>query len=53
MTRTASDEENKRIIVDLDVLVKSDNCPFIVRCLGYFIGQVILIVKIVREFRFN
>lgn len=41
MRRTASDEENKRIIMDLDVLVKSYNCPFIVRCCGYFIQQVI------------
>jgi hypothetical protein len=41
MPRTASDEENKRIIMDLDVLVKSYNFPHIVRCLGYFIRQVI------------
>jgi hypothetical protein len=40
MSRTASDEENKRIIMDLDVLVKSFNFPYIVRCLGYFIRQV-------------
>ncbi len=40
MHRTASDEENKRIIMDLDVLVKSFNFPYIVRCLGYFIRQV-------------
>jgi mitogen-activated protein kinase kinase 7 len=37
MHRSASDEENKRIIMDLDVLVKSYNFPYIVRCLGYFI----------------
>lgn len=40
MPRTASDEENKRIIMDLDVLVKSYNFPHIVCCLGYFIRQV-------------
>ena len=40
MPRTASDEDNKRIIMDLDVLVKSYNFPHIVRCLGYFIRQV-------------
>ncbi|CAF4498332.1 unnamed protein product [Rotaria sp. Silwood1] len=39
MPRTASNEENKRIIMDLDVLVKSYNFPYIVRCLGYFIKQ--------------
>ncbi|CAF3814250.1 unnamed protein product [Rotaria sordida] len=39
MPRTASDEENKRIIMDLDVLVKSYNFPYIVCCLGYFIRQ--------------
>jgi len=42
MSRTASDEENKRIIMDLDVLVKSYDFPHIVRCLGYFIKPVIL-----------
>ncbi|CAF2348333.1 unnamed protein product [Rotaria sp. Silwood2] len=39
MPRTASNEENKRIIMDLDVLVKSYNFPYIVCCLGYFIRQ--------------
>ncbi|CAF0804432.1 unnamed protein product [Adineta ricciae] len=39
MSRTASDEDNKRIIMDLDVLVKSHNFPHIVRCIGYFIRQ--------------
>jgi hypothetical protein len=43
MHRSASDEENKRIIMDLDVLVKSYNFPYIVRCLGYFIREVISI----------
>jgi len=40
MHRTASDEENKRIIMDLDVIIKSYNFPYIVRCLGYFINSV-------------
>jgi hypothetical protein len=40
MSRTASDEDNKRIIMDLDVLVKSFDFPHIVRCLGYFIQPV-------------
>lgn len=44
MPRTASDEENKRIIMDLDVLVKSYNFPHIVCCVGYFIRQVNIII---------
>jgi len=40
MQRTASEEDNKRIIMDIDVLVKSFNFPYIVRCLGYFIRIV-------------
>jgi hypothetical protein len=40
MHRTASDEENKRIIMDLDVIIKSYNFPYIVRCVGYFINSV-------------
>lgn len=40
MQRTASEEDNKRIIMDIDVLVKSFNFPYIVRCLGYFIRTV-------------
>ncbi len=43
MHRSASEEENKRITMDLDVLVKSFDFPYIVRCLGYFIREVILI----------
>ncbi|CAF0721183.1 unnamed protein product [Adineta ricciae] len=39
MHRTASDEENKRIIMDLDVIIKSYDFPFIVRCIGYFINS--------------
>lgn len=32
-------EENKRIIMDLDVVVKSHDCKYIVKCLGYFISE--------------
>jgi mitogen-activated protein kinase kinase 7 len=32
-------EENKRIIMDLDVVLKSNDCNHIVRCLGYFITE--------------
>ncbi|XP_053670807.1 dual specificity mitogen-activated protein kinase kinase hemipterous-like [Anopheles nili] len=37
MRRTGNDEENKRIIMDLDVVLKSENCKYIVKCLGCFI----------------
>ena len=37
MRRTGNDEENKRIIMDLDVVLKSSNCKYIVKCLGCFI----------------
>ncbi|XP_050100502.1 dual specificity mitogen-activated protein kinase kinase hemipterous-like isoform X2 [Anopheles aquasalis] len=37
MRRTGNDEENKRIIMDLDVVLKSENCKHIVKCLGCFI----------------
>lgn len=32
-------EENKRIIMDLDVVLKSHDCADIVKCLGYFISE--------------
>jgi hypothetical protein len=32
-------EENKRIIMDLDVVLKSHDCDHIVKCLGYFISE--------------
>uniref|UniRef100_A0A182LZY7 mitogen-activated protein kinase kinase n=1 Tax=Anopheles culicifacies TaxID=139723 RepID=A0A182LZY7_9DIPT len=37
MRRTGNDDENKRIIMDLDVVLKSENCKYIVKCLGCFI----------------
>lgn len=37
MRRTGIDEENKRIIMDLDVVLKSEKCRYIVKCLGCFI----------------
>ncbi|XP_052868673.1 dual specificity mitogen-activated protein kinase kinase hemipterous-like [Anopheles cruzii] len=39
MRRTGNDEENKRIIMDLDVVLKSENCKYIVKCLGCFISD--------------
>lgn len=35
MRRTNNNEETKRIWTDLDVVLKSHDCPFIVHCLGY------------------
>ncbi|XP_067661825.1 dual specificity mitogen-activated protein kinase kinase 7-like isoform X1 [Haliotis asinina] len=37
MRRSGNKEENKRIIMDLDVVLKSHDCPYIVQCLGTFI----------------
>lgn len=39
MRRSGNNEENKRIIMDLDVVLKSHDCPFIVKCLGCFITE--------------
>ena len=32
-------DENKRILMDLDVVLKSHDCPYIVRCFGCFITE--------------
>jgi len=37
MRRSGSFEDNKRIIMDLDVVIKSHSCPYIVGCVGTFI----------------
>lgn len=37
MRRTNNSEEEKRIIMDIDVVLKSHDCPYIVHCLGCFI----------------
>ncbi|KAK5650520.1 hypothetical protein RI129_001549 [Pyrocoelia pectoralis] len=37
MRRSGNSEENKRIIMDIEVVIKSHDCPFIVHCLGCFI----------------
>lgn len=39
MRRTGNDEETKRITMDLDVVLKSSDCPYIVKCLGCFITE--------------
>ena len=40
MARTQDQEELKRIIMDLDVVLKAHNCEHIVRCYGFFITEV-------------
>lgn len=37
LRRTGNKEENKRVIMDLDVVLRSFDCPYIVQCLGCFI----------------
>ncbi|XP_030826097.1 dual specificity mitogen-activated protein kinase kinase 7 [Camarhynchus parvulus] len=37
MRRSGNREENKRILMDLDVVLKSHDCPYIVQCSGTFI----------------
>lgn len=37
MQRSGNADENKRIIMDLDVVLKSHDCPYIVQCLGCFV----------------
>ncbi|XP_013419115.1 dual specificity mitogen-activated protein kinase kinase 7 [Lingula anatina] len=39
MRRSGNKEENKRIIMDLDVVIKSHDCSYIVQCVGYFITE--------------
>ena len=34
MRRSGNSDENKRITMDIEVVLKSDNCPFIVQCVG-------------------
>ncbi|CAG0900648.1 unnamed protein product [Darwinula stevensoni] len=37
MRRTGNREETKRILMDLEVVLQSHDCPYIVQCLGCFI----------------
>ncbi|KRY14118.1 Dual specificity mitogen-activated protein kinase kinase 7, partial [Trichinella patagoniensis] len=37
MCRSGNKEENKRILMDLDVVLRSHDCPYIVQCYGCFI----------------
>lgn len=39
MRRSGNKEENKRITMDLDVVLRCHDCPHIVQCFGYFITE--------------
>lgn len=39
MRRSGNKEENKRITMDLDVVLRCHDCPHIVQCYGYFITE--------------
>ncbi|XP_066927621.1 dual specificity mitogen-activated protein kinase kinase 7-like [Clytia hemisphaerica] len=39
MDRTPIMEEQKRILMDLDVITRCNDCPYIVNCFGLFISQ--------------
>lgn len=39
MRRSGNSEESKRIIMDIEVVLKSHDCKYIVKCLGCFITE--------------
>lgn len=39
MRRSGNTEESKRIIMDIEVVLKSHDCKYIVKCLGCFITE--------------
>lgn len=39
MRKSGNNEENKRIIMDLEVVLKSHDCPYIVQCFGFFMTE--------------
>ncbi|KAF2357169.1 Protein kinase domain [Trinorchestia longiramus] len=39
MNRSGNLEETKRVFFDLEVVLKSHDCPYIVRCLGCFVSD--------------
>lgn len=41
MCQSYNAEEQKRIVMDLDVVLKSHDCPYIVACFGAYISEVI------------
>ena len=40
MRRSQNKEEQKRILMDLEVVMKCHGCPFIVNCFGSLISRV-------------
>ncbi|CAD5123924.1 DgyrCDS12232 [Dimorphilus gyrociliatus] len=40
MRKSGNKEDLKRILMDIDIVVKSHDCRYIVKCLGYFINEV-------------
>lgn len=39
MRRSGNREENKRITMDLEVVLKSHDCPYIVQCMGCYVTE--------------
>lgn len=50
MRRSSNREENKRIIMDLDVVMKSHDCPYIVQCIGIFITTVSISLALIKKY---
>ena len=44
MRRTGNKDENKRILMDLDVVLKSHDCPYIIQCYGAIVTNVSCLV---------
>ncbi|XP_072347383.1 dual specificity mitogen-activated protein kinase kinase 7 isoform X3 [Scyliorhinus torazame] len=49
MRRSGNKEENKRILMDLDVVLKSHDCPYIVQCYGTFITNIVKALFYLKE----
>ncbi|XP_022786410.1 dual specificity mitogen-activated protein kinase kinase 7-like isoform X3 [Stylophora pistillata] len=49
MRRSQNKEEQKRIIMDLEVVMKCHGCPFIVNCLGSFISKIVKALNYLKE----
>lgn len=50
MRRSGNKEENKRIIMDLEVVLKCTDYPYIVQCIGCFITAVSTMYKVLLNF---
>ena len=50
MARSGNKEESKRIMMDLEVVQKSHDCPHIVTCFGTFVTDVsVVLIKLLSE----